>query len=561
MSESGQHRVVVVVVGVTPHQGDGSAVTGRRTTGNDVQARMSPEALDLMRDPLRALEHLGKLAAADPGKRFGKLYRLVYHQEGLQQAGEHGRQNTGGRTAGIDGQTRRHIDEGRLSRLAEERAHNRYQPQAVRRVYVPKGKAGGRALGIPSSRERIVQAVVAQVVEAGYEPIFRNGSYGFRPQRNTLQARRHVARAYQAGATGIIEGDLGKCFDTIPPGVILHCLRKRIKDERCIDRIRKMRTAGGMEDGHCMPTYSGTPQGGRASPILRNVVLPEFDCWLEEQWQANPPLLTKQQPYTRAHPEDVRPQRNLVRGRAQLHGRLPMGRQTPEGVRAKMPQTRIARKQVASVVPRRRISSGRFADDDGVVLWQHSKPEAQPRKTAMAQWLEEKLGLAQPPEKTHSTPWDQRCRVLGYDGRGRRHPNGTRWLRLSIPPEKERALKAQGKRVGRSTQMPELDLFMSVNALMRGWANYCRYANNAPQRCRDLTGVVYWLTVHSLGRQHRCAVQQVMRPHYGVAPASGKRALYPSSAEGKRVSIWKKLPPRKSLRSKVVGAKDIQPLP
>src|SRR5262249_16815939 len=109
MQEPGQRSVVIVVVGVTPHRGDGSAVTGRRTTGNIVQAPVSTEELDLMCDPHRELEHLGKLAAAESTKRFGKLYRLVSHPQMLSLAGEHVRQNTGARTAGIDGQTRRHI--------------------------------------------------------------------------------------------------------------------------------------------------------------------------------------------------------------------------------------------------------------------------------------------------------------------------------------------------------------------------------------------------------------------------------------------------------------------
>jgi hypothetical protein len=126
----------------------------------------------------------------------------------------------------------------------------------------------------------------------------------------------------------------------------------------------------------------------------------------------------------------------------------------------------------------------RYADDDVVVLCRHSKTEAQHLKTAMAPWLEEKLGLTQHPETTHRTHWDKRFRFLGYEVRGRRHPTGTRWLRLSIPPEKARTRKAKVQRLCRDTQMPELDLFRSVNALMRGWAKYCRYAHNAPQRCR-----------------------------------------------------------------------------
>jgi RNA-directed DNA polymerase len=514
-----------------------------------------------MRDPLRELEHLGNLAAAEPGKRFGKLYRLICHRKLLQYAGERVRQNTGGRTAGIDGQTRRHIDDGMLDRLAGELAHNRYHPQAVRRAYIPKGKIGRRALGIPAIRDRIVQAAVAQVLEAIYEPRFRDCSYGFRPRRNTIQALRHVAQAYRAGATWIIEGDLVKCFDSLPHGVILNCLRKRIKDERFIALVCQMLKAGVLEEGHVLPTYSGTPQGGLASPILSNIVLHELDSWLEDHWQANPPPLTAKQQQARTHPEYARHKRNLVRWRAQLHGRIPMGRQTPEGLRAKIQHALAARKRIPSVTSRRLISYCRYADDYVVVLCQHTKAEAQHLKTAMAQWLQEHLGLTQHSEKTRLTHWDDRFRFLGYDLRGQRNPNRTRWLRLSIPPEKEREVKAKVKRLCGYTQIPALDLFMSVNALMRGWANYFRYANNATNRFLYLTGVVYWLTAHYLGRKYRCSIKRLMRTRYGVDPTSGKHAWYTTGSDGKRVYLWNKPPPRRSLLSGVVGAKDVQPLP
>ena len=514
-----------------------------------------------MRDPHRELEQLGKLATAEATQRFGKLYRLVSHREVLRQAGERVRQNTGGRTAGIDGQTRSHIDDDRLVHLAEDIAHHRYQPQAVRRAYIPKGRSGRRALGIPAIRDRIGQAAVAQVLEAIYEPLFRHCSYGFRPRRNTIHALRHVAQAYQAGATWIIEGDLVQGFDSIPHGVILQCLRKRIKDERFIDLGRTMLTAGVMEDGTFLPTYSGTPQGGLASPILSNVVLPEFDCWLEEHWQANPSPLTAQQQHARANREYVRHKRNLVRWRAQLHGRLPMGRQTPEGLRAKITHALAARKRLPSVTPRRALFSCRYAAADVVVLCQHTKAEAQHLKTAMAQWLKEHVGLTQHPEKTHLTHWDKRYRFLGYDLRGRSNPNGTRWLRLSIPPEKEREVKAKVKRLCGYTQIPELDLFMSLNARMRGWTQYFRYAHNATHRFLYVTGVVYWLVAHALGRTHRASVKRVMRSHYGVDPASGKRALYTPGQKGKRVYLWNKPPQRHSLFHKSVAAKDVQPLP
>ncbi len=215
-----------------------------------------------MVDPQCELEHLRKLATAEPAHRFGKLLKTVRRKSFLALAWERIRSNKGNQTPGIDGQTEKDIDADIICNLARELNEQRYRPNPVRRVYIPKGNNQRRGLGIPCLRDRIVQTAVALVLEAIYEPSFRNCSYGFRPKRSTSHALRHVATAYRSGATWTIEGDLVKCFDELPHGVILQCLRKRIKDERFIDLIRQMLQAGVMEDWRYERTYSGTPQGG-----------------------------------------------------------------------------------------------------------------------------------------------------------------------------------------------------------------------------------------------------------------------------------------------------------
>lgn len=178
----------------------------------------------------------------------------------------------------------------------------------------------------------------------------------------------------------------------------------------------------------------------------------------------------------------------------------------------------------------------------------------------MADWWQANLGLTQHPEKTRITHWDERWRFLGYDLRGQRNLNGTRWLRLTIPPEAERDLKRRVKGPCGYTQMPATDLLMSVNALLRGWTQYYRYANNATQRFGYLTGTVYWLTAHYLGRQHRCSIKKLMRTHYGVDPETGKRALYITRPDGKRLFVWNKPPQRRSILTGQVYANDTRPV-
>ena len=178
----------------------------------------------------------------------------------------------------------------------------------------------------------------------------------------------------------------------------------------------------------------------------------------------------------------------------------------------------------------------------------------------MAEWVKENLGAIQHADKTGITHWSEGFRFLGYDLRGQRNPNGTRWLRLTIPPEAERGLKQRVKRLCRYTQIPASDLFMSVNALMRGWTQYYRYANNVTRRFGYLTGVVFWLTTHYLGRKHRCSIKKLMRTCYGVDPKTGTRALYINRTDGKRLFIWNKPSQRRSILTGRVYARDTHPV-
>ena len=166
-----------------------------------------------MLDVVAELGHLRKLAEQDANKRFNRLYRLVRQSGLLALARERIAGNKGAQTPGVDGESMKDIGVEKVLQLSRELSQGTYQPQPVRRVYIPKKNGKQRPLGIPASRDKIVQAGVALILEALYEPPFRKSSHGFRPEHSTITALRQVSSGYRAGAKWIIEGDITECSD------------------------------------------------------------------------------------------------------------------------------------------------------------------------------------------------------------------------------------------------------------------------------------------------------------------------------------------------------------
>lgn len=146
------------------------------------------------------------------------------------------------------------------------------------RLYIPNGKL--RPLGIPP--DRIVQEVVRTILEVIYEPIFSNHSHGFRPGRSCHTALKHVKQK-STGFSWAIEGDIKGFFDNIDHKVLLSLLNKKIKDPRFISLIYKMLKTRVKEEGSKESiSLIGSPQGSILSPLLSNIILHEFDIFMEE---------------------------------------------------------------------------------------------------------------------------------------------------------------------------------------------------------------------------------------------------------------------------------------
>lgn len=243
------------------------------------------EASDIP-DKVRDLQIALYLAAkASPTRRFHALYDKVYREDILAKAWQEVKTNAG--TAGVDGQSIKEIErsgvEPFLAELANELKDGSYCAQAVRRVFIPKGDGKQRALGIPTVRDRVVQAAAKVVVEPIFEADFRESSYGFRPKRDAHQAGEALRVAVNGGANWVVDADIEAYFDRIDHTKLMDLVAKRINDRRMLRLLKQWLRAGVLEGGRITRTDQGVPQGGVISPLLANVVLHELDQYWEDQ--------------------------------------------------------------------------------------------------------------------------------------------------------------------------------------------------------------------------------------------------------------------------------------
>ena len=424
---------------------------------------------------------LAKWSSEDRERRFDRLLRVIASWSWLQEAARITLASKGARTPGVDGvdkeQMERDLPE-HLEQIRSELMDGRYQPLPTRRVCIPKADGKQRPLGIPTLRDRIVQRAMLMAMDPIWESDFHRLSYGFRPERSVHHAIRTVKFQLQDGADTvgrwIIEGDLASYFDKVHHKLLMKGVRKRVRDPRFLSLLWRFLKAGHVDRGLFRAASEGVPQGGVASPLLSNIMLHEFDQWLEGRY------LSKK----------ARKDRWAWNF----------------GIQQRRPITVRENRQWKPAV-----AYCRYADDF-VVIVKGTKAHAEAIREECRMFLEDELKLTLNVGKTHITHVNDGFVFLGHRIVRKRGPRGTMRPVTTIPKRKLRNFAATlVAQLSGNYSANKIDLVEDLNHRLTGWANFYQYTDYTATMYGKLDRVVFWKLAYWLARKHRCSIKTLMR--------------------------------------------------
>jgi len=442
----------------------------------------------------------------------------------------------GNMTPGTDGKTLDGFSLQMITDIIQEMRTEQFQFKPVRTVYIPKANGKKRKLGIPSTRDKIVQEVIRLILECIYEspygPSFHETSHGFRPNRSCHTALREIRGKWPA-LNWFVEGDIQSCFDEIEHGILVELLRKKIRDERFIHLIWKLLRAGYFDAQKAkQESLAGTPQGGLASPILANVYLHELDEKMQE-------LQTRFERGEKKHPNPL--YKRLSSQKARL---IKKGATRTKPFRELVQQIRSIPAMVVNYSTFIRVKYIRYADD-WIVGISGPRNLAEQVKEEIATFLSQHLKLTLSTEKTKITHARKaQARFLGTDltiGRGgvqrvvttknhskrpiRRRSTGSETVMTAPLADLIKKLHTKGfctvegkPSTKKGWMHLEVDqIILLYNGINRGIQNYYRFTDNFSNLTR-IQYILQFSLAHTLAAKYKCSLRQIFK-RFGKTPS------------------------------------------
>ena len=218
--------------------------------------------------------------------KYPRVENLMHNVNEETLMSEHRKQNRK-KAVGVDGVSKDRYDENaeeNIRELVKRMKKFQYKPLPVKRVYIPKANGKKRPLGLPSYEDKLVQGVMADILNDVYEPRFLDCSYGFRENRNAHQVIRYINQTIMCRKVNyVLEADIKGFFDNVDHDWLMKFLEHDIADKNFLRYIKRFLIGGIMEGTELKESDRGTPQGGLISPVLANVYLHYvLDLWFEK---------------------------------------------------------------------------------------------------------------------------------------------------------------------------------------------------------------------------------------------------------------------------------------
>lgn len=436
-------------------------------------------------------------------------------------------------------------------KLAKEIGQGIYEFSPAKRTWIPKpGKKKKRPIDVPTQSDRIVQEAVRGMLDAIYEPVFKelgeltknlSNNYGFRPRLGCWSAVDKIEK-HARHCNIVIEGDIVSAYNNVDHDILLNILRERITDKKFLNLIKQMLKSGVMDGENFEHTISGTPQGGIVSPLLFNIYMLGFDRYIYEKFIL--PVLEenkkktskgKRRPEYRRISNQTQKLLNVYREHKLANGHNKEKIKASKQAFKKMRQLRNSTPYTrAETLPKGAVYV-RYADD-WILALTCTKKEATNIKQEISDFIQPHRKMQLDSDKTKITYISEGFNFLGFDikmvttdkqtkittrnrGKFLRILQRTQSRRFVITPDANRVIKRlklqricdkNGKPMGNPKWVgsSEYEIVTKYNQILRGIFNYYEPCGKFHKLYR-ISYILHYSCARTIARRKKISLREV----------------------------------------------------